>query len=574
MADIFIGYARLNRETVERLAAALETSGFSVWWDRQIVGGAEFSRDIERELAAAKAVVIAWSEHAGNSPWVKDEAEVAREQAKLVPVSLDQQRPPMGFRQFQAIDFSGWNGEVDSPEVEALLRAVKSRIEGVEPEISAHQAAPPRKSGRRLLYTAALVLLGLFAIFALFNQMKSPPVRETGSAAILETPEPRIAVGAISVRGDDPEMVFLASALSDDIASGLARFSYLLVTSGVPESSAAGDGARYLLEGTLRRVDMTVRLSTRLIDLSSGEQIWGESYDRAFDAGNVLQIGDDLTDHVVSSVADPYGALMRDLSRDVVPLSPQEMTPYQTVLRHFIYRQRISPADHLITRDALERAARISSDNANVQAALAAMYTEEYKHDYNVRPGSLDRALVTARRAVDLEPDSAYAHFVLAEVYFFRQDLGAFKAAAERATALNPRDSDALAMIGIMLGYGGDWVRSVELTQRAMALNPNHPGWYRFNTFFNEYRQEHYEKALDIALRINMPGYFPEAYVRAATYAQLGKQEKANRALGELKALWPGVNIQLLKPHMDKWFYAQPDLYEQILEGLRKAGLE
>ena len=80
MADIFIGYARRDRATIEQLAAALVAAGHSVWWDRLIIGGSEFSKDIERELNAARAVVLAWSRHAGESPWVKDEAAVARDQ--------------------------------------------------------------------------------------------------------------------------------------------------------------------------------------------------------------------------------------------------------------------------------------------------------------------------------------------------------------------------------------------------------------------------------------------------------------------------------------------------------------
>ena len=54
MSDIFIGYARRDRETIQKLAAAIEAAGYSVWWDRNIVGGAEFSQDIERELDAAR----------------------------------------------------------------------------------------------------------------------------------------------------------------------------------------------------------------------------------------------------------------------------------------------------------------------------------------------------------------------------------------------------------------------------------------------------------------------------------------------------------------------------------------
>jgi TolB-like protein/tetratricopeptide (TPR) repeat protein len=387
--------------------------------------------------------------------------------------------------------------------------------------------------------------------------------------------EPRIAVAPIKVSESDPELADLAAAVGEGIASGLSRFSYLLVASAIPGVDSAEVNAGYILEGSLRRAGPTLRLTVQLINVLSGEQVWGETFDRAYDPSTVLEMQDDLIDHVVASVADPYGALMRDLASKVALLSPERMTPYQTVLRHFIYRQRIDAADHLLTRTALERGSRIAPGNSDVWAGLASIYAEEYKHEYNVLPGSLDRALNAARKAVELEPDSASANFSLAEVHYFRQELGSFRAAAERAIALNPRDSDAMAMIGIMMGYGGDWVRSVELTTRAMELNPKHPGWYRFNTFFNAYRQGHHEEALAIAERIGMPNYFADSYARAIAYAQLGQSKEAARALDELRALWPGINLKILnEAHLHKWFFAQPQLIEKIFEGLTKAGLE
>ena len=583
MADIFIGYARRDRATIEQLAAALEAAGHSVWWDRQIIGGSEFSKDIERELNAARAVVIAWSRHAGESPWVKDEAAVARDQGKLVPLSLDTEPPPMGFRQYQAVDFSNWNGRADHVAVEDLLRAVKARIDGVEPQPPQNPVRATTKQPKRTLLTVtAIVVLGLIATYAALQLRDGGTSEATGANALEHSAppaaasagtEPRIAVAPLKVRSDDPEMTRFAASLREDIASGLSRFSYLLVATQVPGTNDGNAG--YVLEGTLRRSDATLRLTTQLIDVTSGQQVWGETFDRTFDMGDILDIQDDLTDHVVASVADPYGALMRDLSRPVARKTPEQMTPYETVLRHFIYRQRIGPEDHLLTRQALERGVEIAPGNADVWASLAAIYNEEYKHGYNLLPEPRERALKAARRAVDLEPDNAYANFMLAEVHFFSQDLGAFRAAAERAIALNPRDSDALAMIGIMMGYGGDWVRSVELTTRAMELNPTHPGWYRFNTFFNEYRQRRYEAALAIAERINMPDYFADPYARAMTHAQLGHADEATRALDEFRALWPGITLEYLREHhLQKWFFAQPELIEHTLEGLRKAGLE
>ena len=109
MADIFISYARPDRDRIELLAANLEGSGFSVWWDRQIGGGAEFARTIEAELESASSVIVAWSEHSLDSHWVRDEADFARGQSKLLPLSLDGALPPLGFRQLHCIDFSGWD---------------------------------------------------------------------------------------------------------------------------------------------------------------------------------------------------------------------------------------------------------------------------------------------------------------------------------------------------------------------------------------------------------------------------------------------------------------------------------
>ncbi len=575
MADIFISYARADREVIDKLASLLENQGHSVWWDRQIVGGADFSKDIERELGAAKVVIVAWSEDANDSHWVKDEASVARDAAKLVPVCLDKEIPPMGFRQIHAVDFSDWTGDSESTAVTDLQRAVIACLHGAEPPAFLRKPKGKDKPSRRNFVIAAmLVFLAVMWVIIWQGTSSVPDNNQQAMQAEDFNFAPGIAVASIKVRDADPDLINLAAALGEDIASGLSRFTYFLVISESSATSSSGISARYVLEGTLRKVGQTLRLTTQLKDAGSGEQVWGETYDRAFNEASVLDIQDDLTDHVVSSVADPYGALMRDLSAGLALKSPLEMTPYEAVLRFFIYRQRIGPEDHLITRTALEHGAELAPGDANVLSALAATYTEEYKHAFNVLPDSLGRAMNFARKAVALEPSNAYANFCLAEVYFFKQDLGAFRASAERAIELNSRDSDAMAMIGIMMAYGGDWERSVELTTRAMALNPNHPGWYRFNIFFDQYRQGNYSDALDTAQRINMPGYFADPYVRTIAHAQLGHKPEAAEAMKELQALWPDFDLDSFrKDHLEIWMFAQPELIEQVLEGLRKAGL-
>lgn len=103
MADIFVSYSREDRARVEPMVAELESTGFSVWWDRQLQGGTVFSQKIEAEIQTARLVIVVWSETSLKSQWVADEAEIGRQQNKLLPVALGQIEPPIGFRQIQTI---------------------------------------------------------------------------------------------------------------------------------------------------------------------------------------------------------------------------------------------------------------------------------------------------------------------------------------------------------------------------------------------------------------------------------------------------------------------------------------
>ena len=78
-ADILISYSRFDRERVEILARELEATGFSTWWDKDLAGGVEYSREIESRILDERAVIVLWSAASIESTWVADEAELARD---------------------------------------------------------------------------------------------------------------------------------------------------------------------------------------------------------------------------------------------------------------------------------------------------------------------------------------------------------------------------------------------------------------------------------------------------------------------------------------------------------------
>ncbi len=445
-----------------------------------------------------------------------------------------------------------------------------------------------RVSGPELLLIAGLFGVGAVGLAFLNGGIRTDKSSNAAIAPLVSLTsadeERWIAVLPFQAKTNDPSLVNFADGLTEDITSGLSAFTYFSILSRNATEHVVGNvtdirelsrqlRASFLMQGNLRQAGQMVRLSVQLIDGQTGTQVWSDSFDWDHSASAVLGLQDEISNRIVATVADPYGIVARTLAAPTADKPPEELTPHEAVLRWIIYQQRISPKDHEITRAALERAVDLDPNDTDARACLANIYLQEYMHGFNQKPGALDRALKAAQRAVNEDPASGLANYSLAQVYYFRQDLGAFHAAAKRTLELNPRDSNAMAMLGILMGYGGDWERSVELTTSAMKLNPHHPGWYRFNIFFNEYRQGNYTKALNIAQRINMPEYWADPLAQAIAHAELGNTTKAQAAVRSLLGVWPDFEVSYYKHGLKNWIFAQPELVQKIDASLRKAGL-
>ena len=142
MSDIFISYAREDLDRARRLASALESRGWSVWWDRRIVAGQTFDQTIERELESARSVVVLWSKDSIESEWTKNEATVAAERNVLVPALLDDVRIPLEFRRKQTANLIDWDGDASHEGFQALCEGIAGRI-GAPAVTKTTQVPPP-----------------------------------------------------------------------------------------------------------------------------------------------------------------------------------------------------------------------------------------------------------------------------------------------------------------------------------------------------------------------------------------------------------------------------------------------
>jgi TolB-like protein/tetratricopeptide (TPR) repeat protein len=382
--------------------------------------------------------------------------------------------------------------------------------------------------------------------------------------------------------GTNQDLRALAEGLSEEVITGLSRFSYLRVIargSTAKYSSESEDvraigkelGARYVMEGSIRQAGSKLRLAVQLADTVSGAHLWAETYERTFAPESVFDVQDDLVPRIVSTVADQYGVLPRSMSETLRSKSEESLTPHEALLHSFSFLERISPTEHATARRILERAVERDPNQADAWAMLAILYDTEFADEFNPRPDPLERAMAAAQRAVDLAPTHALGYYALAFTYFFRKEMASFRAAAERALALNPMDGSVTGILGICVHHAGDRERGAQMAAAAMQLNPHHPPVLHSPAFIDAYSEAKYAEALDVVARMDMPGFFHAVALRAAALGQLGRHEAAQKALQELLTLRPDFANSVRRDY-EKWWDSKT--IDHLIEGLRKAGLE
>ncbi len=141
MVDVFISYSRTDLAAVTRLAEAVEAEGYDVWWDADLPPHLSYGDVITAKIGMAKAAIVVWSKESAASEWVRAEADMARNQKKLVQTALGDVMPPLPFNQIQFAEMGGWHGEADHPGWRKV-KASLAELCGRTPETVARTERP------------------------------------------------------------------------------------------------------------------------------------------------------------------------------------------------------------------------------------------------------------------------------------------------------------------------------------------------------------------------------------------------------------------------------------------------
>jgi adenylate cyclase len=430
MARIFLSYSREDVETARELAGVLANAGHTVWWDRHLHGGANFSSEIERELKDADAVLVLWSPSSLGSAWVQDEAAEGRDSSRLIPAVLGSVKPPLGFRQIQCIDLSEWEKDGRTEPLDDLLSAIT--------KIAGHDK----------------------------------PAKDVESAADLAP----IAICVLPFvnLSDDAEQEYFSDGITEDIITDLSKISSLEVVArntaftfkgrmiDVKEVARTMD-VSHVLEGSVRKAGSRIRISAQLIAGGTGRQLWGERYDR--DLTDIFEIQDEISHAIVKALE------LRLLPEEKAAIEERGTSNAEAYRFYLMARQQwIGGTFGDLKRDEAiaricQQAVQLDPNYAEAWALMAIAQAEQrFWHGKNAN------ALPAAERALSIKPNLPEALCVKAR---YLEEEGHQEEAndlIDEALRGNPESWEVNREAARMLFRQGRIAESIPYFERASAL--------------------------------------------------------------------------------------------------------
>ena len=408
-------------------------------------------------------------------------------------------------------------------------------------------------------------------------------IGDAGEAGGWDLPaEPSIAVMPFENLSSDPERVYFADGITNDIITDLSKFSTLFVIASNSSSRYRGDavkvkdvardlGVRYVLEGSVQSLDGRLWIDANLIDATTGRHVWAEHYERPAD--NVFAVQKEITQTIVAVVGSGGGELQRAEIERIRNIPTEDLQAYDLYVRGVAYKKPKIRENNALAREMFEKAIQADPNYARAMAECSLTYLIDLFNGWNdSRKEWLRRAETLARRAIEIDSSEPWGFVALGLFYQLNAKNEEALPLFETAHALNPNDYDVKKALGYAVAYAGSAERGVELLERAQRLNPyntTEPNFLGMAYFF----ARRYKDALTELNRTTYGQESPTFWLfKAAAYAQLDQMDEARAALAAAVKLDSNLTIQ--SEHQRRLAMGlAPEYAEHLSEALRKASL-
>ena len=320
-------------------------------------------------------------------------------------------------------------------------------------------------------------------------------------------------------------------------------------------------GVQYIVEGSVRRIGESVRISAQLVDAITGNHLWAERYDQ--DQRDIFNI----QDKVVSAIVVILPGRIEDAGTRLAHRKrPENLAAYDYFLRGVEYHLMYDYAHNATAREMFEKAIAIEPDLAPAYAWLATQHMRDWSLYQSVK--AKDEAFKLARRGVALDPNDSVCQMMLGYVCLFQRQLDDAEFHLNQAVSLNPNDPNNAVTLAWLLAYLGRAEDALNWIDKAFRLNPYPPPWYFAPRGIVLYAARRYADAVAALRRIAANLDPLDLTYLIASYGQLGRIEDAQRLIGNLHSQYH--TISCLQCAANEPFSKLDDL-EHLREGVAQS---
>ena len=398
------------------------------------------------------------------------------------------------------------------------------------------------------------------------------------SVELLE--RPAIAVLPLVNLSNDPEQEYFVDGLTEDLITALSHWRLFPVIARNSVFTYKGEpikvqkiadelGARYVLEGSVRKAANRVRITTQLIDAATGHHIWAEKFDR--DVEDIFALQDEITRRIARTLQPE---LARAEEQRSMTKPPKDLTAWDYVQRGLsLLSDDLTAENAARARRLYTKAIELDASYSQAYSALTfAYHIEIMLGDPDVAEEARARLLETGRRAVELDKTDSRSYLALGLglKHACRNDLAIPE--LRKAVELNPSDPFAYMQLGSALDFVGESQEAISVIEVASDLNPQSLDQYgAIYIIARAYMHDRdYEHAIEYARRaLELRPAFHHSYVvLAASLAHAGRDAEAKQAFAE------GVKVS--PDFVERWIewplYVLEEQKKLVVEGLHKAG--
>ena len=456
-ADVFISYSREDKDRVLDLAAKLRSAGVSLWIDQGGIDGATlWGEEIVKALENAKVLLLVVTESAVRSHNVAKEVVLASERkGHILPVHLEPTQIPSSLRYplagIQHIEY--FQGDADT-NLRTILRSLERVGVRIAPPPPDHKAGASGEESRAV------------------SSVASAP---QGAEHLIE--QGALAVLPFDNISPDQETDYFSDGLTEELIARLSLVSEIELVSRWASMQFKGRkqdiraigtelGARYIIGGSVRRFQESVRITVQLVDVATNRQLWGNTYKGKLD--DIFDIQEQVAQQIVEALR-----LKLSFSEKVSLTKRQTVNAqaYDLYLRGQDYLYRLTKRSVEYAIQLFEKAIELDPRYAAAYAGCSSAYGQMYQW-FSREERYRDKAQELSFKALMYDSNLPEAYAAMGLSYFIWGKFEEASASSRKAIELDPDDFIAYWTLGRIHFSNGELEESLDLFRRVIDIKP------------------------------------------------------------------------------------------------------